>query len=159
MHFLHLALAIGFITVAIPIRLDAHWITIGWFVEAGVLLWVADRIQSDFLNVFALGALVLGVVRLLAIDNFYTTQLIFNLRMATYAVAVAALGAVAWYASKREDGTGRTVGAFAVVALNALALIALSREVADFFTRQMAGLRPSTQAFNSCELFQRFSPH
>ena len=39
----HLALAIGFITVAIPIRLDAHWITIGWFVEAAVLLWVADR--------------------------------------------------------------------------------------------------------------------
>ncbi len=38
LHFLHLALAIGFITVAIPIRLDAHWITIGWFVEAGVLL-------------------------------------------------------------------------------------------------------------------------
>ncbi len=47
---LHLALAIGFITVAIPIRLDAHWITIGWFVEAAVLLWVADRIHSELLN-------------------------------------------------------------------------------------------------------------
>lgn len=148
LHFLHLALAIGFITVAIPIRLDAHWITIGWFVEAGVLLWVANRIQSDFLNVFALGALVLGVVRLLAIDNFYTTQLIFNLRMATYAVAVAVLGAVAWYASKREDETARTVAAFAVVALNALALIALSREVADFFTRQMTGVRPSQRSLS-----------
>ena len=142
LHFLHLALAIGFITVAIPIRLDAHWITIGWFVEAGVLLWVADRIQSDFLNVFALGALVLGVVRLLAIDNFYTTQLIFNLRMATYAVAVAVLGAVAWYASKRNDDAASTVAAFAVVALNALALIALSREVADFFSREIADVRP-----------------
>ena len=60
LYFLHLALAIGFITVAIPIRLDAHWITMGWFVEAGVLLWIANRINSDFLNVFALGALVLG---------------------------------------------------------------------------------------------------
>ncbi len=143
LHFLHLALAIGFITVAIPIRLDAHWITIGWFVEAGVLLWVANRIQSDFLNVFALGALVLGVVRLLAIDNFYTTQIIFNLRMATYAVAVAVLGGVAWYASKRDDEAASTVAAFAVIALNALALIALSREVADFFTRQMSDVRPS----------------
>ncbi|HET7891428.1 MAG TPA: DUF2339 domain-containing protein, partial [Candidatus Sulfotelmatobacter sp.] len=115
---------------------------------AGVLLWVANRIQSDFLNVFALGALVLGVVRLLAIDNFYTTQLIFNLRMATSAVAVAVLGAVAWYASKREDETARTVAAFAVVALNALALIALSREVADFFTRQMTGVRPSQRSLS-----------
>src|SRR5579864_8519577 len=143
LHFLHLAVAIGFITVAIPIRLDAHWITIGWFIEAGVLLWVANRIKSDFLNVFALGALVLGVVRLLAIDNFHTTQLIFNLRMATYAVAVAVLGAVAWYASKRQDEPARTVAAVAVVALNVLALIALSREVGDYYSRQMADFRPA----------------
>jgi uncharacterized membrane protein len=143
LHFLHLALAIGFITVAIPIRLDAHWITIGWFVEAGVLLWVADRIKSDFLNVFALGALALGVVRLLLIDNFYTTELIFNLRMATYAVAVAVLGAVAWYASKRKDDSARTVAAVAVVALNVLALIAVTLEVADYYARQMAAVRPA----------------
>jgi uncharacterized membrane protein len=149
LHFLHLAVAIGFITVAIPIRLDAHWITIGWFVEAGVLLWVANRIQSDFLNVFALGALTLGVARLLLIDNFSTTQLIFNLRMATYAVAVAVLGAVAWYAGKREDNSARSVAAIAVVALNALALIALSREVADYYARQMMEARGWRSTFSA----------
>jgi uncharacterized membrane protein len=148
LHFLHLALAIGFITVAIPIRLDAHWITIGWFVESGVLLWVANRIKSDFLNVFALGALILGVVRLLLIDNFHTTQLLFNLRMATYAVAVAVLGAVAWYASKREDDSARTVAAIAVVALNALTLTALSREVADYYARQMVEVRTWRSTFS-----------
>ena len=136
LYFLHLAVAIGFITVAIPIRLDAHWITIGWFIEAGVLLWIANRIQSDFLNAFALGALALGVARLLLIDNFQTTQLIFNPRMATYTVAVVVLGAVAWYAAKRDDDSARTVAAVAVVALNALALIALTREVADYYSRQ-----------------------
>src|SRR5580704_2895293 len=142
MYFLHLALAIGFITIAIPIRLDAHWITIGWFIEAGVLLWIAERIQSDFLNAFALAALVLGVARLLLIDDFSTTQLIFNLRMATYAVAVAVLGAVAWFASEREDEAGRTVASVAVVALNALAVIALSREVSDYYLRQIGAYRP-----------------
>ena len=71
---LHLALAIGFITVAIPIRLDAHWVTIGWFAEAAVLLWVADRVHSELLNIFALGALILGVGRLLLFDNFYVDQ-------------------------------------------------------------------------------------
>jgi uncharacterized membrane protein len=141
LYYLHLALAIGFITVAIPIRLDAHWITIGWFIEAGVLLWIANRIDSDFLNAFALGALVLGVTRLLALDNFHTTQLIFNLRMATFAVAVAVLGAVAWFGAKREDETAHTISDMAVVALNVLALIALSREVSDYYLRQMAGVR------------------
>ena len=143
LYFLHLALAIGFITVAIPIRLNAHWITIGWFIEAGVLLWIADRVQSDFLNLFALGALALGVVRLLAFDNFHTTQPIFNLRMATYAVAIVVLGAVAGYAGKREDESARTVAAVALVALNLLALIALSREVYDYYDRQIAAIRPT----------------
>ncbi len=152
LHFLHLAVALGFITVAIPIRLDAHWITIGWFVEAGVFLWVADRIKSELLNVFALAALALGVARLLVIDNFDVTRLIFNMRMATYAIAVAVLGAVAWYASHRSDEAGRMVAAVAVVALNVLALIALSREVADYYDRQMSALRPAygrwTQAYD-----------
>ena len=143
LHFLHLAVALGFITVAIPIRLDAHWITIGWFIEAGILLWVADRIKSELLNVFALAALALGVVRLLAIDNFHTTQLVFNLRMATYAVAVAVLGAVAWYAARRSDDAGRAVAAVALVAMNLLALMALSHEVADYYARQMTAVRPA----------------
>jgi uncharacterized membrane protein len=143
LYFLHLAVAIGFITIAIPIRLDAHWITMGWFVEAGVLLWVGNRLNSDFLNVFALGALVLGVVRLLLIDNFRTTEtLIFNMRMATFAVAVAVLGAVAWYAGKRKDDAAKAVASICLVALNLLALIALTREVSDYYSRQVALLRP-----------------
>ncbi len=142
---LHLALALGFITVAIPIRLDAHWVTMGWFVEAAVLLWVADRIHSELLNLFVVGALALGVGRLLLIDNFYITRPIFNNRMATYAVAIAVLGAVAWYGGRRKDETGRTAAAVSVVALNLLALIALSREVADYYSREMTGLRPQGQ--------------
>jgi len=152
LYYLHLALAIGFITVAIPIRLDAHWITIGWFIEAGVLLWIGNRIHSDFLNAFALGALVLGVTRLLSIDNFHTTQLIFNLRMATFAVAVAVLGVVAWFGAKREDETAQTISAIAVVALNVLALIALSREVSDYYLRQMAGVRSTGRQWRGAYL-------
>ena len=137
MDLLHLALAIGFITVAIPIRLEAHWVTMGWFVEAAVLLWVADRVHSELLNVFAIGALALGVGRLLLIDNFYVTRPIFNNRMATYAVAIAVLGAVAWYGSRRNDEAGRAAAVVSVVALNLLALIALSREVADYYSHEM----------------------
>jgi len=143
LHFLHLALAIGFITIAIPISLDGHWITIGWFVEAGVLLWVAERIHSDSLNAFAVGALVLGVFRLLLIDNFYSNTLIFNARMATYAVAIAVLGIVAWYGRVRTDEMGQNAAAAALIALNLLALIALGHEIADYYAWQMAELHPT----------------
>lgn len=137
---MHLALAIGLVTVAIPIRLEEHWITIGWFVEAAVLLWIGQRINSDLLEVFALTALVLGVGRLLFFDNFHPTQLIFNLRMAVYAVAVAVLAFVSHTTSKRQNRRWRRVGAVAMVAMNGLALVALSREVADSYSRQSTAM-------------------
>jgi uncharacterized membrane protein len=143
LHYLHLALAIGFITVAIPIRLDGHWITIGWLVEAAVLLWLGDRIRSTFLNAFAIGAIALGVVRLLAVDNFEVATLIFNARMATFAVAIAVLGALAWYASRRADDFSQRSAQIAIVALNVLALTALSHEVADFYGRQQVAIQPA----------------
>jgi uncharacterized membrane protein len=139
---LHLALAIGFITVAIPIRLDAHWVTMGWFVEAALLLWVADRVHSELLNAFAVGALALGVGRLLVIDNFYVTRPIFNNRMATYAVAIFVLGAAALYGSRRKDETGRGVAAACVIALNLLALRGLSLEVFSYYAQQRTSLYP-----------------
>ena len=76
LQLLHIAVAVGLLTIAIPIGLNAHWITIGWFVDSAALLWVAQRIKSDFLDAFALVALVLGVVRLLLFDNFESGQLI-----------------------------------------------------------------------------------
>src|SRR5215469_7503079 len=141
LRLMHLALAIGLITVAIPIRLEEHWITIGWFVEAAVLLWIGQRINSDLVNVFALAALVLGLGRLLFFDKFHPTQLIFNLRMAVSAVAVMLLAFVSHTTSKREDERWRMVGSVAMVAMNVLALVALSREVADYYSRQFNAMR------------------
>ncbi len=149
LHFLHLALAIGFITIAIPIRLDGHWITIGWFVEAGVLLWLGDRIRSSFLSGFAVGALALGVLRLLSkIDDFNVTTLIFNARTGTFVVAITVLAATAWYGLKRRDEVGRQGAAVAVIVLNALALVALSREVADYYARETAVALPASHPYD-----------
>ena len=139
---MHLALAVGLVTVAIPIRLEANWITIGWFVEAAALLWIGGRIKSDLLTVFALTALALGVGRLLIIDNFEFTRLIFNLRMAVYAIAIAVLAFAAYQTSRRDDEAFRIVSMLALISINALALIALSREVADYYQQQIALVRP-----------------
>src|SRR5581483_10161222 len=66
---LHVAIAIAFITIAIPLKLDQHWITIGWLVESAVLLWVAVKSEAHFLRIFAGCTLVLGIARLLFFDN------------------------------------------------------------------------------------------
>ena len=50
LQLLHIAVAVGLLTIAIPIGLNGTWMTIGSFVESAALLWVAQRIKSDFLN-------------------------------------------------------------------------------------------------------------
>jgi uncharacterized membrane protein len=137
LRLMHLALAIGLITVAIPIRLENHAITIGWLVESAALLWVAARLKSDLLNAFALGALVLGIGKLLLVDEFAPAILLFNNRMAVYAVAIAVLAYAAYQNAGHEDETRRTVGAAVIVALNVVALRGLSLEVSDYYARQM----------------------
>src|SRR5256885_759833 len=47
---LHVAIAVAFITIAIPLKLDAHWITIGWLIESAVLLCIGVRKQTKFLR-------------------------------------------------------------------------------------------------------------
>lgn len=137
LRLIHLALAMGLITVTVPIGFEAHAITIGWLVEAVALLWVGGRVKSNVLNIFAIAALVLGLIKLLLWDSFDVAQLIFNERMAAYAVAIAVLGFAAYQCSKRDDQNWRTVGAIAAIALNVVALRALSLEVHDYYVRKM----------------------
>ena len=63
--------------------------------------------------------------------------------MATYAVAIAVLGIVAWYGRVRTDEMGQNAAAAALIALNLLALIALGHEIADYYAWQMAELHPT----------------
>jgi uncharacterized membrane protein len=135
LRLLHIALAIGFITIAVPLKLEAHWITIGWFVEAGALFWVGRRSDSHFLRVLAIIALTLGVVRLLFLDNFTTTQIVFNSRFSTYLVAIAVLAMLAYYGWGEDAASDRTIRGIAIVAINILALTALTYEIYDAFMR------------------------
>lgn len=134
---LHVAVAIGFITIAIPLKLDHEWITIGWLIESAVLLFVSVKTRSDFLRYLAVGALILGLVRLLIFDRYNTETLFLNARFATYVVAIAVLGGIAvWGKSHASDGE-KPFLRVAAVGVNLLALIALTLEVADYFYRKM----------------------
>ncbi|MGB6385119.1 MAG: DUF2339 domain-containing protein [Terriglobales bacterium] len=136
LRLVHLSLAVALITIAIPIRLDGHWITVGWLVESAILLWIADRIEVRFLHYLATIALALGVARLLIFDNFVVDTLLLNSRMATYLLAVAALALLAWFSLRRESEGDRQIAAIAVLAVSVLALVGLSREIGDYYARQ-----------------------
>jgi len=136
-NLLHVAVAIAFITIAIPLKLDAHWITIGWLIESAVLLFVAVKSEARFLRIFAGCTLALGVCRLLFFDNFHTETLVFNARFATFLVAIAIMAGIVAagnrFASEREKPFIMLAG----IALNVLALVALTSEANDYFSRQI----------------------
>src|SRR5882724_6557359 len=138
-NLIHVAAAIAFITIAIPLKLDAHWITIGWLIESAVLLFVAVKSEAHFLRIFAGCTLALGVCRLLFFDNFHTETLVFNARFATFLVAIAIMAGIVAagerYGSEREMPFVKLAG----IALNVLALVALTSEANDYFNRQIAG--------------------
>lgn len=129
----HLAIAVGFLTIAIPLKLHTQSITLGWLVEAGALTWAAHRGRSQLLRALGLIALVLGILRLVLVDSDAQQPLILNARFGLYLIAIAALALLAHYARLGGGEENHQWAAVAVVALNVLALLALHFEVIDYF--------------------------
>ncbi|MGQ9576524.1 MAG: DUF2339 domain-containing protein [Thermoguttaceae bacterium] len=63
-----MALAAFFLAVTVPLVLSREWITVSWALQALVMLWIAGRLQSEFLRhvAYLLYAIVLG--RFCALD-------------------------------------------------------------------------------------------
>jgi uncharacterized membrane protein len=64
----HLALALGFITVAIALRLQDVWISVGWFVEAALLMAAGFWRKSAFVRWLALGLIAATIAKVFAYD-------------------------------------------------------------------------------------------
>ncbi len=156
-NLLHVAIAVAFITIAVPLKLDAQWITIGWLVESGVLLWLSVTARADFLRYFASVALALGIARLLFFDQIRAETLVFNMRFATYAVAIAILGGIAVLGNRHASQVEGIFLDAAVVGVNLLALIALTLEASDYFDRQMFSEGRLASSYRQVTLARDFS--
>jgi len=133
------AQAVVLLSLAIPIGLDAQWITWAWLVEGAALIWVGNNFNARVTAWLGGIALALGVFRLLAVDSFTITHLVFNERMLTYAIAVGALAVAAriLWASRWKVGTW--VIPFVVVCATTLAFLACNLEIQDFWKQEQAG--------------------
>ncbi len=57
-----MGLAVFFLAVTIPLVLSREWITVSWAIQALVMLWLADKLKSEFLRQVAF--LLYGIVLL-----------------------------------------------------------------------------------------------
>jgi uncharacterized membrane protein len=140
---LHLTIVVVFLTIAIPMKAEGHWLTIGWLVEGAALLWFAERIKLRLLRVLSLLCLVLGLGALLFDFSTHTLSPILNARFATYLVAIAVFAFVAWLMRKTPatDAAQNSpsisgwpiIGIVAALLVNLLILLGVSLEIHDFW--------------------------
>ncbi len=138
-----IALSVICVSLAIPARLDHAWLTMAWAIEGAVIVWLGARITSWRLRAPGLLLLSVAAIRLLFLE-IPAPHFVWNLRFATFAVAVACF---AVSAAMLVRGTGETpphernLAALLLVAVSGYSLLALSLEVWDLFGRmQVPGL-------------------
>lgn len=73
-----IAVALTFVTLAIPIQLRSNWITIGWSVEALAILWVGVETRAARLRALALGVFALSLIRLVFRDTDFDSRPMFT---------------------------------------------------------------------------------
>src|SRR5262249_44948094 len=68
-----MGLAVFFLAVTVPLVLSREWITVSWAIQAFVMLWLADKLKSEFLRqvAFLLYAVVLVRFGFLDLPNQY----------------------------------------------------------------------------------------
>ncbi|HEV2279003.1 MAG TPA: DUF2339 domain-containing protein [Acidobacteriaceae bacterium] len=141
---LHLTITVVFLTIAIPLKASGRWLTIGWLVEGGTLVWVARRISSGLLRALAVLCTLLGIVALVTGNPSASLTPIFNERFGTYVVAIAVCAAIAWMAAKaprlEEDRFAAlpwpAIALAAGLAVNVLILLAFGWEIHSYWSNR-----------------------
>lgn len=149
--YLVMALVLTFATIAVPIQLEGHWVTLFWLTEMLLLFWVGRIKQVRFYEWMAFAMVLLGIGSLLEdwsgyflIDNsegmIVWTPLLNNLFLAS-AVAMLTLGGVIYLDKKYPlpDTEHKRYSIYSItnyvlpVSLSLVAFFAFFNEISAYF--------------------------
>ena len=87
-----------FLTLAIPLALDAQWVTLAWAVQGVMLLWLASRVPTSVAAWGGLAALLLAASRAVAFDRYWSADIVpvWNLTFLVHLLVAVALVAGGW---------------------------------------------------------------
>ena len=137
--FVLLCLALGYITLAVPIWLSQTWVTMAWTIQAAVLIAVGRQARSTRVRGWGLLVLGLAIWRLLLIDLGLLTwvgvlvtdsyRAPWTGRLPAFLLVVASMLAAAWlFHSERGSKFERNLVPALVVGANILGLLFLLGE-------------------------------
>ncbi len=144
-----LAIAVVFLTVAVPLQLSGNWVSVAWAAEGAVLIWVGFLLLRWPMRAFGLGVLAVAAIRLLVFDTpveLLNFNPVLNERFPTFGAVIAAFsvaGFLYWkHREHLEDWEEYIALALAGVA-NFLTLWLFTAEVIAYFDNRV--LLPSSQ--------------
>jgi uncharacterized membrane protein len=144
------ALGVVFVSIAIPLHFDAHWITLAWILEAVTLYTISFKIRNPQLQI--LGAGVFGVGALHALTAVTAPVAFFNAQFAISIVCIVAAYYIAYlYRSypdrvRTADSVTHAVGVFVTYA-TIFTIYALTNEIGTLLAYNSNQLNAAVSIF------------
>src|SRR5258706_5441737 len=148
LRYCYVGAAVTFLTAAVAIQLELHWVTIVWAVEGLMLTWVGLRSGERAARHAALAVFCAAVVHWFTwdmrefaygVDPSFIPLL--NRRALSCLVLVGMIAAAAWLyrrAGELDRNERSTVRAFFALTGNAVALTLLSLDLNDYFAARLS---------------------
>ncbi len=164
-----LSIAIVFLTLAVPLAVHGPWITVGWMAEGTVLVWLATRMRTTLMRVLALGALVLGLISLAGDATVAQKQVLWNMRMLSFAAGIAAMScsallvrrAAARAATNGDAAWWKMLAVGCAVAAHVLVVVAGLLEIGTFWATRPLAVMPTSpmygQVLRGQQMAEQFS--
>lgn len=143
-------LTVGFITLAIPLQFEQNIITIGWFIEAALLILLGIKTKKESLSTFGSLIFTLAILRLLAIDTSMRVEnnfFIFNKIFFTFFFGIGVSYLLAYLARGYTEGGANSfvkrssmIAVFVIVA-NFLTIFSVSREIIVHYDEKISEIR------------------
>jgi uncharacterized membrane protein len=138
---IQLSIAIVFLTLAVPLAVHGHWVTVGWMAEGTVLVWVATRMRTALMRMLAAGALMLGLISLAMDATLAQTHVLWNTRLLSFAVSIAAMaistvlirGEANREEAAKSAGPWRLLAQAAALITRALVIVAVLLEIHTYW--------------------------
>jgi uncharacterized membrane protein len=126
-------LSVAFFTLFIPLYFSGRSIIYGWLVEGSILVLLLRRSHAEYAPALAAVPLLLACCDLLVYDSFNNIQTQTVLANARFPCFVAAIAVLIASALAVRDSRWSLFRAGAILAVNLLALVAVSREIQTYW--------------------------
>jgi uncharacterized membrane protein len=138
-------LTVGFVTLALPIQFKQNVITIGWIIEAVLLMIIGMKLKKNVIVIFSIVVSALALFRYLVFDvsrlDKYSVT-VFNSAFFTAIMLIVALyliGYIVKIFSNQEDTVinKKSIFALFMITANLVTIFAISREVTTSYERDI----------------------